>query len=226
MPGALRHARESQRPTAAGRAARPPAVVASAAAAATADAYADGAPKPAFQWQVRLAQGHRYAHMQQRQQQQQHWLQPAGSFLPRRRRDSSITAADGRPPPASRAPCAALLCPAPTPSQGAKLLPLAASLAVGLALRFLVHRPAAVTAQGWNLLCIFASTIAGAVQRRALQAWRRDAAAACVRGSSLQRSWLPDAAPHAAIIGHRPAPPRVQAWCWCRCRRARGRCWA
>lgn len=52
------------------------------------------------------------------------------------------------------APCLALV-------QGAKLLPLLASVLPGLVLRFLVPAPAAVSAQGWNLLCLFASTIAG-----------------------------------------------------------------
>ncbi|WVZ65274.1 hypothetical protein U9M48_014669 [Paspalum notatum var. saurae] len=46
---------------------------------------------------------------------------------------------------------------------GAKLVPLAISLAVGLAVRFLAPRPAEVSAQAWQLLSIFLSTIAGLV---------------------------------------------------------------
>jgi DASS family divalent anion:Na+ symporter len=49
------------------------------------------------------------------------------------------------------------------PSSGAKLLPLIASVAVGLAVRFLAPRPAEVTPQAWQLLSIFLSTIAGLV---------------------------------------------------------------
>ena len=54
------------------------------------------------------------------------------------------------------------LPPAPHP-QGAKPLPLLASVAVGLALRFLVPVPAGVTLQAWTLLSIFTSTIVGLV---------------------------------------------------------------
>jgi len=57
--------------------------------------------------------------------------------------------------------------PAPAPaaaaSGGAKPLPLFISLALGLAVRFLVPRPAQVTPQAWQLLSIFLSTIAGLV---------------------------------------------------------------
>ncbi|VAI75195.1 unnamed protein product [Triticum turgidum subsp. durum] len=56
--------------------------------------------------------------------------------------------------------------PAPAPaaaSSGAKLLPLIASIAVGLAVRFLAPRPPEVTPQAWQLLSIFLSTIAGLV---------------------------------------------------------------
>ncbi|KAE8818245.1 2-oxoglutarate/malate translocator, chloroplastic [Hordeum vulgare] len=58
--------------------------------------------------------------------------------------------------------------PAPAPplaaaSSGAKLLPLVASIAVGLAVRFLAPRPPEVTPQAWQLLSIFLSTIAGLV---------------------------------------------------------------
>ena len=52
--------------------------------------------------------------------------------------------------------------PATAPWPGAKLVPLAASVAIGLALRFLVPVPAGVSLQAWTLLAIFVSTIAGA----------------------------------------------------------------
>ncbi|CAN6211001.1 unnamed protein product [Urochloa humidicola] len=48
-------------------------------------------------------------------------------------------------------------------SAGAKLVPLVISVAVGLAVRFLVPRPAEVSLQAWQLLSIFLSTIAGLV---------------------------------------------------------------
>jgi di/tricarboxylate transporter len=47
--------------------------------------------------------------------------------------------------------------------QGAKPIPLILSVAVGLILRFLIPKPVAVTAQAWQLLSIFLSTIAGLV---------------------------------------------------------------
>ncbi|RZS10932.1 hypothetical protein BHM03_00042209 [Ensete ventricosum] len=53
--------------------------------------------------------------------------------------------------------------PSRLPAQGAKPVPLAISLAVGLAVRFLVPRPVEVTPQAWQLLAIFFSTIAGLV---------------------------------------------------------------
>ncbi|URE00990.1 Sodium:sulfate symporter transmembrane region [Musa troglodytarum] len=53
--------------------------------------------------------------------------------------------------------------PSPQPAQGAKPVLLAISLAVGLAVRFLVPRPVEVTPQAWQLLAIFLSTIAGLV---------------------------------------------------------------
>ena len=56
--------------------------------------------------------------------------------------------------------------PAPKPAAaagGAKPLPLLLSVAAGLAVRFLVPRPAEVTPQAWQLLSIFLSTIAGLV---------------------------------------------------------------
>lgn len=47
--------------------------------------------------------------------------------------------------------------------QGAKLIPLFLSVAVGLIIRFLVPKPIDVTPQAWQLLSIFISTIAGLV---------------------------------------------------------------
>lgn len=44
---------------------------------------------------------------------------------------------------------------------GAKPVPLLLSIGLGLALRFLVPIPVGLTSQGWTLLSIFVSTIAG-----------------------------------------------------------------
>ncbi|KAL6844664.1 hypothetical protein ACP4OV_025323 [Aristida adscensionis] len=46
---------------------------------------------------------------------------------------------------------------------GAKLVPAIISVAIGLAVRFLVPRPAEVSLQAWQLLSIFLATIAGLV---------------------------------------------------------------
>ncbi|KAL5982304.1 Dicarboxylate transporter 2.1, chloroplastic [Asimina triloba] len=52
----------------------------------------------------------------------------------------------------------------PTASpQGAKLLPLVISVAIGVIVRFLVPKPPEVSPQAWQLLAIFLSTIAGLV---------------------------------------------------------------
>ncbi|CAL9122929.1 unnamed protein product [Musa acuminata var. zebrina] len=70
---------------------------------------------------------------------------------------------------ASSSPSSAALNPAaspsasPQPTQGAKPVPFAISVAIGLAVRFLVPRPVDVTPQAWQLLAIFLSTIAGLV---------------------------------------------------------------
>jgi len=68
--------------------------------------------------------------------------------------------------------------PAPTPATtppawpGAKPIPLLISVSLGLALRFLVPIPAGISMQGWNLLSIFVSTIAGLVlEPLAVGAW-------------------------------------------------------
>ncbi|KAK9071057.1 hypothetical protein SSX86_009625 [Deinandra increscens subsp. villosa] len=47
--------------------------------------------------------------------------------------------------------------------QGAKILPLATSLAIGLTLRFIIPKPIELTDQSWQLLSIFLSTISGLV---------------------------------------------------------------
>ncbi|KAJ8775126.1 hypothetical protein K2173_020130 [Erythroxylum novogranatense] len=49
------------------------------------------------------------------------------------------------------------------PPQGAKIVPLIISLAIGVAVRFFVPKPVEVTPQAWQLLAIFLSTIAGLV---------------------------------------------------------------
>ncbi|XP_057976855.1 dicarboxylate transporter 2.1, chloroplastic [Malania oleifera] len=48
-------------------------------------------------------------------------------------------------------------------SKGAKLIPLLISVSIGLAVRFFVPKPPQVSAQAWQLLAIFLSTIAGLI---------------------------------------------------------------
>ena len=57
-------------------------------------------------------------------------------------------------------PAEALKTPS-KPWPGIKLVPLLGSVAVGLALRFLVPVPTGLSTQAWTLLSIFVSTIAG-----------------------------------------------------------------
>lgn len=45
--------------------------------------------------------------------------------------------------------------------QGAKLVPLAATILIGVAIRFCFPVPEGVTVQAWTLLSIFVSTVAG-----------------------------------------------------------------
>ncbi|VVB17980.1 unnamed protein product [Arabis nemorensis] len=52
--------------------------------------------------------------------------------------------------------------PQPQP-QGAKLIPLAISVSIGLIVRFIIPKPEPVTSQGWQLLSIFIFTISGLV---------------------------------------------------------------
>lgn len=66
---------------------------------------------------------------------------------------ASAAVAAGDPAEAAKTP--------PKPWPGIKLVPLLASCAIGLALRFLVPVPAGLTTQAWTLLSIFVSTIAG-----------------------------------------------------------------
>ncbi|XP_002525819.3 dicarboxylate transporter 2.1, chloroplastic [Ricinus communis] len=49
------------------------------------------------------------------------------------------------------------------PPQGARIVPLIVSIAVGVILRFFIPKPVEVTPQAWQLLAIFISTIAGLV---------------------------------------------------------------
>ncbi|XP_031262134.1 dicarboxylate transporter 2.1, chloroplastic-like [Pistacia vera] len=51
----------------------------------------------------------------------------------------------------------------PSPPQGAKILPLIISISIGLIVRFVIPKPVEVSPQGWQLLSIFVSTIAGLV---------------------------------------------------------------
>ncbi|RDY08666.1 Dicarboxylate transporter 2.1, chloroplastic, partial [Mucuna pruriens] len=53
--------------------------------------------------------------------------------------------------------------PQPQPLQGAKPIPFVISICIGLIVRFLVPKPVQVTAEAWQLLSIFLSTIAGLV---------------------------------------------------------------
>ncbi|KAG6425057.1 hypothetical protein SASPL_115480 [Salvia splendens] len=61
------------------------------------------------------------------------------------------------------AAAAAESTPASPPLQGAKLIPLIISVAIGVVVRFFVPKPPEVTPQAWQLLSIFLSTIAGLV---------------------------------------------------------------
>ncbi|XAR49472.1 hypothetical protein NMG60_11032691 [Bertholletia excelsa] len=53
--------------------------------------------------------------------------------------------------------------PTESKPRGAKIIPLIISVSVGLIVRFLIPKPIEVTAQAWQLLAIFLSTIAGLV---------------------------------------------------------------
>ncbi|XP_022985012.1 dicarboxylate transporter 2.1, chloroplastic-like [Cucurbita maxima] len=64
---------------------------------------------------------------------------------------------------ASQSPEKQPLPPTPLPQQGAKPIPFLISIAIGLIVRFAVPKPVEVSAQAWQLLSIFLSTIAGLV---------------------------------------------------------------
>lgn len=64
---------------------------------------------------------------------------------------------------ASQSPDNQSLPPNPPPRQGAKPIPFLISIAIGLIVRFAVPKPVEVSAQAWQLLSIFLSTIAGLV---------------------------------------------------------------
>lgn len=66
---------------------------------------------------------------------------------------ASAAVAAGDPAEAAKTP--------PKPWPGVKLVPLLGSVAIGVALRFLVPIPTGLTTQAWTLLSIFVSTIAG-----------------------------------------------------------------
>jgi DASS family divalent anion:Na+ symporter len=86
-----------------------------------------------------------------------HQLKPAWDmFCMQATAAAAVAAASGGEQASQPAPAAARKWP------GAKPLPLLLSVGVGLALRFLVPVPAGLTLQGWTLLSIFVSTIAGA----------------------------------------------------------------
>jgi len=53
----------------------------------------------------------------------------------------------------------------PEPWQGAKVVPMAISIGLGLLIRFVLPIPKGVTPQAWSILAIFASTICGIVTR-------------------------------------------------------------
>lgn len=67
-------------------------------------------------------------------------------------------------PQASTASVAAAVpAAAPTGWPGAKIFPFVTCISLGLILNFLVPTPSGITQQGWALLSIFVSTIAGLV---------------------------------------------------------------
>ncbi|CAL5183219.1 unnamed protein product [Lathyrus oleraceus] len=69
--------------------------------------------------------------------------------------------ANSSPPPSPSPPSKSE--PLPTILQGAKPIPFLLSISIGLIVRFFVPKPVEVTAQAWQLLSIFLSTIAGLV---------------------------------------------------------------
>eukprot|EP00898_Chlorokybus_atmophyticus_P006494 jgi/Chlat1/6846/Chrsp51S06533 len=87
--------------------------------------------------------------------------------LPGRERPAGSRYAPAQASSAAAAPTADDV-PAPSAASapawtGAKPLPMLLSVGVGLIVRYLVPKPAAITTQAWQLLAIFLSTIAGLV---------------------------------------------------------------
>ncbi|KAK3121998.1 hypothetical protein QOZ80_8BG0663790 [Eleusine coracana subsp. coracana] len=85
-------------------------------------------------------------------------ISPRISPTHRRHLPPLLASASAASPAASPSPK-----PAAPAAGGAKPIPLLISLAAGLAVRFLVPKPAEVTPQAWQLLSIFLTTIAGLV---------------------------------------------------------------
>ena len=103
-------------------------------------------------------QQHQRVDEQQLQQQHQPLSSPPAASSSSSDDSAAAAAAAPAPPAKATAP------PPPAKQQkGAKLIPLAASVGIGLALRFLVPVPAGLEPQAWSLLSVFVSTIAGLV---------------------------------------------------------------
>ncbi|CAI8585111.1 unnamed protein product [Vicia faba] len=88
----------------------------------------------------------------------------ASTFNPFSKPHFPIHANSSPPPPPSPLPSPPSKSePLPTILQGAKPIPFLISISIGLIVRFFVPKPVEVTAQAWQLLSIFLSTIAGLV---------------------------------------------------------------
>lgn len=112
-------------------------------------------------------------------EQQQSLSPPAAS-------SSSSSEENGAAAQPAKAAAATPPPPPPPKQKGAKLVPLAASVGIGLALRFLVPVPAGLEPQAWSLLSVFVSTIAGLVlEPLPTGAWAAVAATAAVASGAL-----------------------------------------
>ncbi|MQL79354.1 hypothetical protein Taro_011780 [Colocasia esculenta] len=89
-------------------------------------------------------------------------LPPPGRHLSRCRLHPIRAAAAAASSSSSDPPAKSSIAPS-TPPAGAKLVPLALAVAIGLGVRFLVPKPVEITTQAWQLLSIFLSTVAGLV---------------------------------------------------------------
>lgn len=99
---------------------------------------------------------------------------------------ASSSSSEDAAPAAAPAKAAAAAPPPPKKQKGAKLIPLAASVGIGLALRFLVPVPTGLEPQAWTLLSVFVSTIAGLVlEPLPTGAWAAVAATAAVSSGAL-----------------------------------------